>query len=283
MADSTTLADAVEQLYAAPPAEFVRTRSALATEAKAAGDTDAVREVRALRKPTAAAYLVNTLVRRHPGELADLANLGDRLRAAQSRLDGAAMKELGAERLTVVGQLTDRACEVTGSVAAAVREQVNETLTAALADPAAHAALSGGALVTSLRYNGFGEVDLSDALAAPLRAIQGGRSPGPDPAGTGEPSTERQDAQRDTARRAATARLARAQATLERAEEQAAAAERAQERAEQKLSDARKALNGAQDACRAAKTAQKKARAEVTAASAEREQLQSRSPAPGRG
>lgn len=273
MADTTILADAVEQLYAAPPAEFVRTRSALAADAKAAGETDAVREVRALRKPTLAAYLVNTLVRRHSGDVADLADLGDRLRAAQSQLDGAAMKELGAERLTLVGRLTDRACEATDCATAAVREQISDTLTAALADPAAHAALSDGALVTSLRYNGFGEVDLSDAVAAPLRVIRGGRSSDNDRGAAQQAGHAGQDAHRKAARSAANARSARAQAKMERAEETAAAAARAQERAEKQLTDARTALQRAQDACAAANTAQNEARAEVAAA--EREQLHS--------
>lgn len=282
MADPPTLADAVEQLYAAPPAEFVRTRSTLATAAKASGDTDVVRQVRGLRKPTAAAYLVNAFVRRHPQELADLADLGDRLRAAQSRLDGAGMKELGAERLTTVGRLTDQVCKTTEQVTSAVREQVSDTLAAAVADPDAYAAVRGGALVVPLRYNGFGEVDLSDALAAPLRVIQGGGSSGTGRRDAGDAADRRREAQHEAALRAASARLARAQATLERNEEHAAAAERAREHAQQKLTEARQALRSAQDACSSAKTACEEARAQVEAAVAAREELRAERAQPER-
>lgn len=282
MADPPTLAAAVEKLYAAPPAEFVRTRSALAAAAKAAGDTDVVRQVRGLRKPTVAAYLINAFARHHPRDLADLADLGDRLRAAQSRLDGAGMKQLGAERLTMVGQLTDQVCETTEQVTAAVREQVSDTLTAAVADPDAHAAVSGGALVVPLRYNGFGEVDLSDALAAPLRVIQGGGSGGTGRPDAGDAADRRQEAEQEAALRAASARLARAQATLERDEENAAAAERAREHAQQKMTEARQALRSAQDACSSAKTACEEARAQVEAAITAREDLRAERAQPER-
>jgi hypothetical protein len=48
--------------------------------------------------------------------------------------------------------------------------EVAGTLTAAVADPAAAAAVRSGCLARSLVYAGFGEVDLSDAVGAELEA-----------------------------------------------------------------------------------------------------------------
>ncbi|XAS77024.1 hypothetical protein V3G39_03005 [Dermatophilaceae bacterium Sec6.4] len=271
MVDAPTLAEAVDRLYAVEPAAFVRTRAALAADAKAAGAGDLVREVRALRKPTAAAYLVNVLARGWPQELAGLAQLGERLRSAQSRLDGAAMKELSVERVALLTHLTDAACGSGDRVSPAVREQVTDTFTAALADPAAQAAVTGGALVTALRYNGFGEVDLSDAVATPLRLIRGG----PVTATDGESSDGRRlDAERELVRKATIARLARAQATLERAGQQAEAAGQARDRAEKHLVEARTALQKAEKSYAEAERNRTTAQADVAKVSATRQALE---------
>lgn len=270
MVDTLTLSEAVDRLYAAEPAAFVRTRAALAADAKSAGAGDLVREVRGLRKPTAAAYLVNVLARGRPQELADLAQLGERLRSAQSRLDGAAMKELGVERIALLTRLTDAACGSGDRVSPAVREQVTDTFTAALADPAAQTAVTGGALVTALRYNGFGEVDLSDAVATPLRLIQGG----PVAATDGRSSDRaRRDAERGLARKATIARLARAQATLERAQQQTEAAGQARDRAEKHLVEARTALQRAQKSFAEAERNRMTAQEDVDKISATRQAL----------
>lgn len=62
------MADAVEErideLFRRPPDEFTRARDALAKELRAAGDADAARRVRGLRKPTVAA---RTMTRRAAG------------------------------------------------------------------------------------------------------------------------------------------------------------------------------------------------------------------------
>lgn len=249
-----TLADAVAQLYAGAPADFVRSRTAAVKAAKQAGDTDLATQVQALRKPSAAAHLVNRLGA--AGGLDELGSLGERLRTAQSQLDAKAMKELGAERHRLIDELVARACEDESSVSPAVREQLNATFTAALADPQAQRAVQSGALVTALSYSGFGEVDLSDALATPLTLLQGGKgTDGSTEDGRTADGDRRRTAQRDAARRAAAARSAREQARLERADDAVDAAQQSLDRAQARLDEARSAV-------RAAKTTLERAKAD---------------------
>ena len=73
--------DAASDLYALPLEEFVAGRDALAKELRAAGDRDAAAAVKALRKPTPAAWAVNQLARE--GRLEEVLEAAAGLRAAQ--------------------------------------------------------------------------------------------------------------------------------------------------------------------------------------------------------
>lgn len=173
------LADEAAALYALLPAEFVKARDARAKQLRA-DDKDLASQVKALRRPTVAAWLVNLLAH-EAGALDPLLELGAALREAQSRLDTATMKQLSAQRPGIVGDLADRAAGLAADRdpsfgdTATTREQVIATLTAALADPMAEQAVASGRLVSPLSYAGFGEVEIGDAIATPLRAV-------PDPA-----------------------------------------------------------------------------------------------------
>ncbi|MDE9364851.1 hypothetical protein PZ938_04475 [Luteipulveratus sp. YIM 133132] len=177
MAEISEDLDAVaEELYAVLPGDFVATRDARVKQARSDGDRELATQIKALRRPNVAAWLVNVLAR-SDGGLDDLTDLSTRLRDAQSRLDGAAMKALGQERGQVVTQLATRAATLGAEAdpsykdSAAAREQVVATLNAAVADPAAEQAVASGRLVNPLSYAGFGEVDLTDAVATPLRSV----------------------------------------------------------------------------------------------------------------
>lgn len=168
---------AAEELYAVLPAEFVAARNARAKEARTDGDTDLAEQIKALRRPSAAAWLVNLLAR--SDESFDLlGDLSHRLREAQTHLDAPTMKELGRERTKVVAELVEHAVTLASEAdprfrdSDTVREQVTGTLTAAVADPAAEAAVTSGRLVSPVSYAGFGEVDLSDAVATPLHVVR---------------------------------------------------------------------------------------------------------------
>lgn len=57
----------LDELYRARPEEFTALRASLAAEANKRGDTAAAAALKAARKPTTAAWVVNTLVHQDPG------------------------------------------------------------------------------------------------------------------------------------------------------------------------------------------------------------------------
>ena len=120
--------------------------------------------------------------------VADLVDLGERMRSAQSRLDAAALTGMRKERdatVEVYVRAATRAVSDAGrSLSPAAQQEVRATAIAALADEQASAAVTSGQLTRSLSYSGFGEVDLAEALArttggAILTVVPGGRGPGP--------------------------------------------------------------------------------------------------------
>ena len=168
-----TVAEAVTTLYGGDPADFVAVRKELAAAARTAGERDAAREIAALRKPTAAAAAVNHL---DDGAISDVLALGEQMRAAQTSLDAATLKELSARRQELLQQIVTRH-DLNGAPAEAVRA----TLLAAIADRQAADAVATRALVRPLSYSGWGDIDLTDAVAhrdAParpaLRLVAGG-------------------------------------------------------------------------------------------------------------
>lgn len=163
-------------LYALPPEEFTAARDAAAKQDKS---------LKALRKPTVSAWVVNTLVRREALLLDQLITLGVELGAAQLQRDPAALRTLGDQRRQLVGAVTQRAVELADrEVTSAVRLEVEATLEAALADPASAEAVRSGQLVRALSFAGFGGVDLDGAVAE-LPAAPKARSPKADEGGTG--------------------------------------------------------------------------------------------------
>ena len=80
----------VDKLYQAPLAEFTAARNALVARIKAAHGADAAAHVKALVKPSIAAWTLNQLYWRHQPEFMALLMAGDALRLAQQqRLGGA--------------------------------------------------------------------------------------------------------------------------------------------------------------------------------------------------
>jgi hypothetical protein len=172
--DDDALDEIAEELYAVPPEEFVEARTAARDRAKAAGDKELAKAVAALPKPTTAAWVANLLVRRRPDEIAQLSELGEMLRQAQVNLSGDQLRQLGQQRNQVVAALARQARGLAHAeghdVSSAVAEQVESTLRAAVVDPDAGEALAAGRLATALSYSGLGPVDLSGAVATPVRS-----------------------------------------------------------------------------------------------------------------
>ena len=165
-------------LYRLPPEDFTAARDAAAKQAKAGGDAEAAKALKALRRPSVAAWLVNGLVDREPELLEQLLDLGPALAQAQSAGEGDALRGLGAQRRALVGAVVDRAVALADrSVTNAVRDEVAATLEAGLSDPASADAVRSGRLVRALSYAGFGGVDLDGAVATPARPAKKRASP----------------------------------------------------------------------------------------------------------
>lgn len=192
----TEIEEAARELFALPLSEFTAARNTRAKKLPA---------LKALPKASASAWLVNALARQNPDAIDDIDELGEKLRRAQSARDRTAMTEASRERKAVLKRVLATAASVAQKAGhastAAVLTEVEQTLTAAMTDEDAAAAVRSGLLVRALSTNGLDPVDLDGALALD------GSTPPPRP-----PRATKVD--RDTA---AENRAAAARAELERA------------------------------------------------------------------
>jgi hypothetical protein len=161
------------ELYGLPPEEFIAARDLLAKEVRTCDDR-AGRAIKALRKPTIAAWLANQLVRTDPDGIHKLTKLGEQLRETYLSTDNARRRELTRQRHDLVVHLVQvaRSRAAGGrNVTAQTAERLTETLDAALVDPAAAQLLRTGQLSSALRHVGFGVVDENNdpAPLAPAR------------------------------------------------------------------------------------------------------------------
>ena len=164
-----TLLDLADGLYALPLGDFTPARDALVKEHKA--DKALAARVKALKKPSLAAWVVNLLVRRDAAQVEQVLAVGIALREAQANLDGDELRALTRQRRQLTAAVTTQARglahEEGVKITEAVADQVEATLTAAMVDEGAAAAVRSGLLVGSLSASGMGEVDVATALAVP--------------------------------------------------------------------------------------------------------------------
>ena len=164
------LFEEADALYALTLPEFTPARDARAKELKA-GDAELARRVKSLRKPATAAWIVNLLVRREAEQVGQVLAVGAALREAQANLAGDELRALTRQRRQLTAAVTARARAVAAElglkVTAAVSDQVEATLTAAILDEECARAVRSGLLVAPLSATGVGSVDLGSALAVP--------------------------------------------------------------------------------------------------------------------
>src|SRR5215207_6894894 len=135
--------DAVDRLYGLPLDAFVGERDALAKELRAARRRDEAAAVKALPKPTVAAWAVNQAVRSQPRAARDLWEAGDVLAAAQEAVlagkgSGADLRTAGDRERAALDPLVDAARGLLtssgGDLSETTLERVRETLHAAAID-----------------------------------------------------------------------------------------------------------------------------------------------------
>ncbi|MCR2827399.1 transposase [Microbacterium sp. zg.Y909] len=215
------LDDVAAQLYALPPAEFTAARNARA----AAAELPLAKAVRNLRKPAVAAYAVDLLVQE--GQLGEALDLAAALREAQDDLDAAEMTRLSRQRRALVAALSRQAVDLARdrgvSVSDAAASDVESTIDAAVRDPAAAAAVMTGRLVRPLAATGVDPVDLTDAVGGSIPGVAERPAPPRDDLAQRRARRAADKAVREAERGASEAdrRLARVEATMQKARERA--------------------------------------------------------------
>lgn len=268
---------AADELFDLPAGEFVAARDALARRLKP-DDAQLAAAVKALRRPTVAAWAVNQAVRSNPGDFAALVAAGTAVQRAQrkamSGLRDTGMREATEARRAHVIAMTDLARAALGDVGASADTHlaaISATFEAASSDPNTSDRVGAGRLSAPVTpATDF--AGLTGLLGLSVAAASEGASDDPPPGDArDEHATERRDAMRavedarrraeaaqralDAAQQAADSLAERATSAQRRADDALAAAERSQaaagvaaERAREAAEDRVKAHHGVEAA-----------------------------------
>lgn len=159
--------DAVaDELYGLAPEDFISARADREKEAKATDNKQLAAEIHRLTKPNAVGWLVNQLVRSRNNDIQTLLELGSRMREATASLSGD-LRELSRQQRQVIRGLVQQAEQLAKAagrpVSADTARSLDETFSAALADPGAADALAAGRLTAGLSSTGFASLGGSDS------------------------------------------------------------------------------------------------------------------------
>jgi hypothetical protein len=274
----------IDALFSLDPSEFIAARDRETKELQAAGRSDDAKRVKALRRPTVAAWALNQVVRARPDALAELLAVSADLRTEQeAALSGNAAKfrtlldrRRELERL-LVNAAVDLLAE-SSSNAEQSRAELTGTLDAAAVDPDIAETLRRGRLErVAAAPSGF---DLLSGMDLPAKAAGTGPAPKSKPAekrSTPRPTSRPQQPVDELAAKRVAAEAARekARASAQRAERIEVAATRRQRaksaadsarnevrRLETELARARRAADRADAELDQAKAAEQQARAD---------------------
>jgi hypothetical protein len=244
---------AADEVYGLPLSHFTRARDELAHGLRKEGLRDEAEAVKALRKPTLAAWALNQLARRRPDEVGRLLAIGGRLHEAQEALlaggDRSSLQRASAEERELVAELTRAATAIAHEAGAAggqsVGERVRSTLHAAALDDRTAAALAAGRLVREQEAVGLFGAPSDDARRTKAPAKRG-----PDVRGPRKDAERRRELERE--RRAARAKEQKAQREQAGAAKAAARAGKRAKDAQRRADEARKRADEARAGVRAA-------------------------------
>lgn len=284
------LDDVADELYGLRPQEFTAARDDRARRARAGGQRELAARIRALHRPTLAAWASNLLVREQGQQVAPLLHLGEELRGAHRNLDGAQLRALSHQQHQLVNALT----EVAGRLAAdagqplgpQAQHEVAQTLHAVLADPDAAQEWAAGRLAKPLTATPGFEAAAREAAAAPAARRETKSAAGARP-GTARKGTDAQPRkqaeksgrtqkdqkadkaakarQAEDARKAARAareaadQARRRQREADQASKEKAAARAAREEAEERLGRLRAEVREAEEARKQSRSREKEA------------------------
>ncbi len=166
--DSDELLAIADELYGLTLPEFTPARDARAKELKG---TPLAAPVKALKKPSTAAWVVNLLVRRETEQVEQILTVGEALRAAQESMSADELRALTRQRRQLTAAVTTQARRTARDagikVTDAVADQVEGTLTAAMVDEQCALAVRSGLLIAALATTGLDPADVASSVALP--------------------------------------------------------------------------------------------------------------------
>jgi hypothetical protein len=219
----------LDELYSRPLEEFTNARNDLASRLRRAHQAEAADAIKALKKPTVAAWSANQLARHEPALVRELLDAASDLRGTQQRslagnATAADVTAAASREREAVRALVTAARRLGGRATGTTLERLGQTLQAAALDEVARDLLERGRLTEELHAIGFG----------PLEAVK--------TAPRSSDEVARAAKQRVSALRAAARTLdAEARATEQAAREAERSAEILREEAAQRREDAERA------------------------------------------
>jgi hypothetical protein len=160
----------VDELFSGDLADFVKRRDELAKQLRKDGEKEAAAAVKALTKPSRAAWAVNQVARTSSTEIDELIRAGQAVRDAQA--DAVRGKDVGSLR-TSQTKWRDIVRALAGKAAATAGEQYRDdaaaTFEAASTDEQLAALLKAGRLTAGLSPSGFGLAGMPEPPDRPAR------------------------------------------------------------------------------------------------------------------
>jgi len=164
----------IDRLYALPLEEFTGERDELAKRLRKDGDRDAAAEVKALKKPSVAAWAVNQVRRDRPEDVRSLLEVTEELHRVYAGLSSAGARERLAEAADMQRGLirslvrcAEQLLEAGGhSASEQTLGKVADTLRAAALDEELREQVSAGRVVKEQRAAGLGPLE---SLPAPAK------------------------------------------------------------------------------------------------------------------
>ena len=157
-ASNADLEGDVDRLYQLPLTEFTSTRDELVKRLRSQGDRERAQEIKALRKPTAAAWLVNQLARGRELDVQRLLKAGESLTKSQAKAAaGKSFSEARRDEQRALERLAEAAREIAegAGIGSAALGKATETLRAASLTAEGRELLRRGRLSEELEPPGF--------------------------------------------------------------------------------------------------------------------------------
>ena len=168
MSSTDPLVAIADELYGVPAEAFTEARNVAVRQTE---DKELAGRVKALRKPSTAAWAVNLLVRREAEQIDQVLALGASLREAAESMQGEDLRALTRQRRQLTAALASTARslarEADVRLSQAVVDQVEGVLNAAMLDPVAADAVRSGLLVKAFTSTGVSQLDVDGVLAVP--------------------------------------------------------------------------------------------------------------------